>query len=749
MKKISTFLLILWAIAIGKIKAQNSDSTAFTKNLQELTVTSSRMALSVSQLPQKINIISQKDIELTTAIDISDVVKKMASIDVVQYPQALSYISIRGFRPPAFAGNLNPESSILINGRQSGTYNLALIDPNSIERIEVLKGAAAAMYGSSAMGGIVNIILKKTTGQVRGSAYGGYGSFKTTEAGLSVGGSLSKRVDFDISASLYDRNDNFRHGRGNVFRRMLGAEDVTLTLANGTTVVEDDRILDGEVRNNTRMGNYSGMARLGFQFHKNWRVDVTGENYVARNIETAGDWHYGDAQQGISGRLRSSGEVAITGEVGKHTMTAKAFSSVDYSNTFTTRSGTNEKTIPTPTFQNSQVKVNWQGVQLQDVILATNNLRLILGADYTEARTDIRRWTQGTAAQGFPVTEGRPSTPNSYITTWAPFVQVHWHLFNRRLIVNPSFRYDFITFGIAETPNFTGLKLLTGNNTFASPSLGIQYNITEKLTAHSNIGRAFRYARAFEIAGYFEEYIGTNIRIQQGNPELKNEQSVTWDLGLRLSDLKKGYRFDVTYFSTNVQNRVRQELIQSRVGERFTSTLNGNTYTINRFQTFVNADQAQIRGLELEGGYDFGALNDYKRSIRVFANATHFFKAQDITKATEANPRDVVVDIRNVAKTTLGYGIEFDDMKSWQIRLTGRYVAPRFDNDFGNLDLARRGALIEYAPYMTLDLVVACKIQKQHTIALRMNNLTDENYYEKRGFNLPGRYTTLRYTFRF
>jgi outer membrane receptor protein involved in Fe transport len=728
---------------------QDSTSTLADKNLNEVTVVSSRLVLKSSQLPQKLNVVTERDFALTTGFDIADIVKKNTSIDVIQYPQALSYVSIRGFRPPAFAGLLSPESSILMNGRQSGTYNLALIDPNSIERIEVLKGAAASMYGSSAMGGIINIITKQSKGKPTGHIYGGYGSFQTTELGFSAGGNLSSRVDFNLSGTFYDRNANIRFGGGNLFRRMLGGEEVTLTLADGTMVKETDRRADGEERNNSRMGFYSGMARVGIQLAPKWRIDLTGENYIARNIETSGDLAYGDAQRGISNRYRSSGELAVSGEAGKHTLAFKAFASTEDSNLQSIVRGSNQNTIPTPTFQSSQTTVNWEGFQLQDVVLATNNLRLTLGLDYTKASSKGRRWNQGTAEQGFPITEGRPSSPWSSITSWAPFGQVHWMLLNQKLIINPSFRYDFLQFNIIETPNFSGLQLREERNTFASPAMALQYALKDNLFIHSNIGRAFRFPRPFEISGYLEEYIGNQIRIQKGNPNLKNEESLTFDLGIRLEDLQKGFRLDLTYFSTNVRNRVRQVDVPAEVGKTFTSPLDNNTYTINRFQTFINANRSEIRGLEIEAGYDFGAKSKWRYSFRIFGNATHFFTAEDIVRSLDGSQPDTRARIRNVAPTTTTFGIEYDNLKNFQIRLSGRSAGKRLDNDFGNLILERRGALIEYAPYMTLDLVASYTFEKQHTLSLRINNLTDENYYEKRGYNMPGRMISARYTFHF
>ena len=114
--------------------------------------------------------------------------KKNAGVDVVQYSGALSGIGIRGFRPQ-FSG-INKRSLLLIDGRPSGVTNLATLLLDNVERIEVLKGAASAVYGSSAMGGVVNVITRQSRGKIGGSARVGGGSFGASEFAGRVGGSV-------------------------------------------------------------------------------------------------------------------------------------------------------------------------------------------------------------------------------------------------------------------------------------------------------------------------------------------------------------------------------------------------------------------------------------------------------------------------------------------------------------------------------------------------------------------------------
>lgn len=540
---------------------------------------------------------------------------------------------------------------------------------------------------------------------------------------------------------MYDRNANFRYGKGNLFRGLLNGDEVTIFPKSGP-VQETDAVLDGQVRNNSRLGYYTGTLRLGYQISKNWRVDLTGDRYVARGIESAGDWHYGDAQRGLIDRMRSSGEVAVQGNLGKHQLVLRTFTINELNDTYKLTSGLNDKAIPTPTFRSSAQDINYKGFIVQDQVLVSNNVRLTVGADYTYARADGRSFNQSSATDNFAVTERKPFSPNSTVKTFGPFVQTYFTLLNRKLTLNPGFRYEFSSFSVLETPLFTGLTPRQEQNRFASPSFGAQFNLTPALALHATAGRGFRFPRATEIAGYSEEYFsGKKVRIQEGNPDLKNERSITYDFGLKLNDAQRGLRLDATYFRTSVENRVKQVTVAERKGQTVPPDL-----TVDRYQTYVNADQSQISGLEAEGSYDFGARAEYRYSLRLFFNATRILKAEDVTE-NDGQP-DEVERINNVAGLNMGYGIDYSYRK-FQARLTGRYVGTRYDNDFGNLNTALRGALIEYSPYMTLDLAASYALTENHSLSARIMNLTDENYYEKRGYNQPGRMLSLRYTYNF
>ena len=179
----------------------------------------------------------------SVAADLTDVLKKNAGVDVVQYTGALSGIGIRGFRPQ-FSG-INKRSLLLIDGRPSGVTNLATLLLDNVERIEVLKGAASAVYGSSAMGGVVNVITRQSRGQDRRRrARLGGGSFGTSEFAGRAGGSVvvARRLRRRPAARSISAT-TIRMGNGEVrpgdelqdLRRQRRASAWTLDGAGGST----------------------------------------------------------------------------------------------------------------------------------------------------------------------------------------------------------------------------------------------------------------------------------------------------------------------------------------------------------------------------------------------------------------------------------------------------------------------------------------------------------------------------------
>ncbi|CAN5730707.1 TonB-dependent receptor [soil metagenome] len=684
--------------------------------IEGVNVTVTRTAARAEDVPRRIDVITATDLNRTPADELADVLKKQAAVDVIQYPGLLSGVGIRGFRPQ-FSG-INQRTLVLVDGRPAGASNLALLSLHNVERIEVLKGPASALYGSNAMGGVVNIITRRSEGRLGATASVGYGSWSTREASATAGGTLAGAFDFDLGVSLFDRGGDYRVGNGNVFRSWIG--DGTLTRQGATS--DDAPAGSGEVRPFTQYGTRSGNLRLGYRLGEAWRVDARAERFQADRVQNPGDlFAVGYDPRTLKDVERTAADVTLSGALARHNPLLRIYTSREGSDHYNTASPASSL----PQFISFRSPTRWRGVQLQDAVrFGAHTLTAGVDASSAQARSE---------AYSEPGTRSAAFSPDSEIESRALFGEGRFSLLTDRLVGTLGGRFERIGFRVEDATLADGRQVTANTETFAvfTPSAGLQARLGGGLRVNATRGHAFVTPDAFQVAGYSEAQRANGVVIGRGNPGLDPENSVTHDLGLALVRRDIGLDAEVTYFRTDVRDRIATRRTIPTAGER--TTAGDSILSITSYQ---NVDEAEIRGLEWRLGYDLGALRDHRFALRLFTNATHILRAEEISAAATSR-------IRNVAELTLNYGVEFDDLRRFSTRVGGRYVGERTDMDFSDFS---NPADVTYPRFMVLDLATEVRFADRYRIGLLVDNLTDENYFEVRGFPLPGRTLRLRFT---
>ncbi len=128
-------------------------------NLEEIVVTGTRTAKRITDSPVIVNLINSEELNQVVATDLSEGLRFQPGLRIEKDCQTCNYTQIR------MNGLPGGYSQILINGRPifsplTGLYGMEMIPTNMIERIEVVRGGVSALYGSSAIGGTVNVITK-------------------------------------------------------------------------------------------------------------------------------------------------------------------------------------------------------------------------------------------------------------------------------------------------------------------------------------------------------------------------------------------------------------------------------------------------------------------------------------------------------------------------------------------------------------------------------------------------------------
>lgn len=170
-------------------------------NLQSRVVTATATERSLQDAPASITVISREDIASRPVQDLEDVLRGTPGLQFNGIGFGRRGISIRGMG--------EEQTLILVNGQRINTaasaiahadFDLGWVPVEAIERIEVVRGPMSALYGSEALGGVVNVITRKATDEWRGNislnggvpdhSHGG----QTHQLGVYAGGPLIENV---------------------------------------------------------------------------------------------------------------------------------------------------------------------------------------------------------------------------------------------------------------------------------------------------------------------------------------------------------------------------------------------------------------------------------------------------------------------------------------------------------------------------------------------------------------------------
>lgn len=165
----------LYAIAIASALALGNTSLAHAQtdesgsesNLQEVTVSTTRLSETVANEPTKIDVIGAEEVGEETAMspgDVSMLLNETSGLHVQMTSPGLGAANVR------IEGLEGHYSQILADGLplyggQAGSTSLLQIPPLDLGQVEIMKGVASALYGASALGGVINFVSRRPDGQ--------------------------------------------------------------------------------------------------------------------------------------------------------------------------------------------------------------------------------------------------------------------------------------------------------------------------------------------------------------------------------------------------------------------------------------------------------------------------------------------------------------------------------------------------------------------------------------------------------
>lgn len=184
--------------------------------LETVVITASTRENDLKTAPASISVIKQEELKLRDADDLTDALSSEPGINITSIGQTRRGISIRGMPEEHTLFMLDGQRISSSNGVIAHSdFELSWLPPSAIERIEVVRGPMSSLYGSDALGGVVNVITKVPNKAFSGELSTSWRAIegedsdgRTMKTNIYMGGPiLEDKLAFTFSGQLYDRNE--------------------------------------------------------------------------------------------------------------------------------------------------------------------------------------------------------------------------------------------------------------------------------------------------------------------------------------------------------------------------------------------------------------------------------------------------------------------------------------------------------------------------------------------------------------
>ena len=535
--------------------------------IDTIVVTSSRGEEALRDVTTNMTIIGEEIITSSGAVTLYDLLDEMGFYTSTNFGGS-GAIQMRGFNSDEHGNDLGGHVLLLIDGRRILTGNLAMVGLANIERIEIIRGPSSAQYGSSAMGGVINMITKKGTNLPFSATLEAGGGTSDSFRSLAKLSGSSGQFDFALGAS-YSKMGDFSDGDGLLFHNTY-YKNYGVNLTAGYTFNDTHRV--GVTL------NYFEYPKAGMP----WSTASPGENYLNKANYLIGLDYDGANEDGSLSWLARLGYGKDSRDYFYPANTA-GDSFYDY------------------TSKSAQAQLTWK------LPVAT----ITAGMDYLkydlEASGDANAARQGDYAD------------------LGAFLLAKLRFLDDKLVFSAAGRFDKFDLEVADLG-------ISRNKTHFAPSVGLAYIPVHWLKFRANFANSFSIPTSDQLgANYiYTGYYGYTV---VGNPDLKPEETDTWEFGVDVSNQYASA--SATYFHSKTENLIGSD----------------NDY-VNSIYSWQNYHLGYRSGVELSVSADLAGMAGQNFELRPYFNLTHMFKYTG-----KINPEDDFEDIPEIPENVYGFGV--------------------------------------------------------------------------------------------
>jgi len=708
-------------------------------DIGEVSVTATKTEKLTSESPASVSIISNKDLEQKNVSRVTDALQTVPSLNMSAGPFNGQMSQGVGGGTFTFRGMDSSRTAVLIDGKSmtdgfSSKVDFRTILVDDVEKIEVVPGAFSSLYGSNAIGGVINIITKEPTKPETTIKY--------------------KRGFGDASGndySIYHRNKSENGigvvlGYGHQERDGYENEFVTKTPSGtgGTTAVT------GGVATTNNSGTPTFI--IGDKGKSSWKQDnvVVKINYdldeyskvyggVAYNT-------YETKQEGYNSYLRdASGNIVSSATDLTFDNTTKfSLKETDFASSTPLEQGDLRKHIgyegliynnydvkleishidrtswynlrTTGAFSDGGGKNNSSPSETLDILAQVefelnsyNNIVMGLSQRNTELNREVynlSNWRNENSKTTLEETVDGKSSNSSV------FIQDEISI-GESFVVYAGGRYDNWT---TEGSNY---KVGVYDDTFTkrtdsafSPKLSVVYLPTKDITLRASAGNSFRAPDNYQLYGTL--YCCSTYYLS--NPDLKPETATSYELGAEWRVNPK-FKTGISLYQTTLKDMI------------FNKTIDATHTKAN------NAGEAQVRGLELTVN---SSLNDW----------------MDLDLSYSKTDSEMLKN--DAAPATVGNKLAYTPEMMWSAVLSGKYEkwsglieVKHTGKSFNNIENTQtvEGVFGATDSFTMTNMKVGYQIGDNVKFNLAINNVTDEEVYQY--YLLPGRNATAELVLKF
>ncbi|PHS67959.1 MAG: TonB-dependent receptor [Flavobacterium sp.] len=641
------------------------DSTK-TESLDEVIITATRTIRQLSSLPLPAQIVTNKDIKRSNSIRLNDILNEQTGLITVPDFGGGEGIQLQGLDSQY---TLILIDGVPLVGRLAGTLDISRITVGNIQQIEIVKGASSSLYGSEALGGVINIITETPKNGFKGNFNYRLGAFNTNDISTTIN---YKKKKIGISAFLnryssdgYDLTENDNLNTVDPFSNYTFNSKVIYDISTNTELFISGRyytqnqeyIASPVLKGESDINEWNTHLKLSHSYNSKWSsyFEFYATRYKAKE--------YLDNENGTRFSDGFFNQLLIRPEI-------RATFNPNNKNAFIGGVGFNHETLIRTDFT-IQPEFNSPYLYLQYDGNLTKKLNVIVGARF--------------------------DSHNKYKSQFSPKVAIRYEL-NDKLAIKGSVGYGF------KAPDFRQLYFDFTNATVGYTVLG--YNAVS--TAIPELEAQGQIANIIVPVSEFED-------------ELNPENSIGINIGIDFK-MSSELKFGLNFFRNNINDLIDTRVIANKTnGQNVFSYYNVNNVYTQGLE--FNTTWIPINQLKISGGYQLLFAKD-RDAEKAFENGEVFARENPSSPSFQLKKEDyfgLYNRSRHMANIKLFYTIPIWNMDT-NIRGTYRSKYGLLDSN-GNSYLDTYDDFVD--GYTIIDFAINKTFYKNYQLGFGIDNLFD------------------------